>query len=365
MRVFDVLQSFDTEWRARGLLSQRIRRDPAVRDVASLLVREPSPEMVPVIKRALERQQRKLWRQLGRLRERRNALVGSEFLLWLKNAALGAHVFLVNNATSYYWEHPEDQPLVRDFPAPIPPMSQTWFEGTAQDGELFGALLQCGPLDAEAMTALPRRRMAQIANGGSQLFVDCHLIALHQNDGEDQPDWRGRLSWTVNERHEIGPGLLWYPQQALREGVKFISRDASLMADDFWLPAMGGLFFALALLHCKNVSTVAALGSRQRKRAAERAGLPRVEYRTLVVDQMRRAMSSTGNGGGWENRFHICRGHFKQYDERPLFGRVKGRFWWPAHTRGNAERGVIIKQYEEVAVAGGMGGGRREGGTGE
>lgn len=351
MRVFDVLQSLDTEWRARAILSRRIERSEAVRTVASLLVREPSPEMLPVMKRALERKQRHMHRQLERLRHKRNALIGSDYLVWLKQATLAAHVFLVNNATAYYWEHPDDQPLVGDFPAPIPPMSCAWFEGTSRDGSAFGALLQCGPLDENTTKeTLPRRRMAQIATGNSRLFVDCHLVSLRRGiDDEDDLAWNGRLSWTVDERHEIGPGILWYPPQALREGVKFLQRDTSLISDDFFLP-VGGLLFALALLHCKNVTTNAAPGSRQRKRAAAREGNPLVEYRTLVVDQMRRAMSGHGTGGGWENRFHICRGHFKSYDERPLFGRVKGRFWWPAHTRGNAERGMILKQYEEVVA---------------
>lgn len=346
MRVFDVLQSLGTEWRARQLITDRIERSPAVRDLASLFIREPTPDMAPVALRALRRKQKQLQRQLDRVSQHRNALIGSDYLLWLKEAALAAHVFLVDNVTAYYWEYPDDQPLVRDFPAPIPPMSQSWFEGKSGDGESFGALLQCGPLDADAMTALPRKRIAQIATSDSTLFVDCHLVSVGR-DEEQGCIWRGRLSWTVDARHEIGPGILWYPQQALRTGVKFISRDDSLVGDDFWLPSIGGLLFALALLHCKNVSTVPASGARQRKRLAAREGRPVVEYRTLVIDQMRRAVNAGGGGGGWENRFHICRGHFKEYDERPLFGRIRGRFWWPAHARGNPEVGTIIKQYAE------------------
>lgn len=45
-------------------------------------------------------------------------------------------------------------------------------------------------------------------------------------------------------------------------------------------------------------------------------------------------------------RFHWCRGHFKYYTkERPLFGRVSGPVWTPSHTRGDAKKGVVFKDY--------------------
>jgi hypothetical protein len=47
------------------------------------------------------------------------------------------------------------------------------------------------------------------------------------------------------------------------------------------------------------------------------------------------------------NRIHLCRGHFKTYTaERPLLGRFTGTYWWQPAVRGNAEKGVVEKEYE-------------------
>lgn len=43
---------------------------------------------------------------------------------------------------------------------------------------------------------------------------------------------------------------------------------------------------------------------------------------------------------------HIVRGHFSTYTEKaPLFGRQVGRFWVPAHVRGDISSGIITSEY--------------------
>lgn len=47
---------------------------------------------------------------------------------------------------------------------------------------------------------------------------------------------------------------------------------------------------------------------------------------------------------------HVVRGHFASYtDDAPLFGKYTGTFWKPAHTRGSAEQGVVVKDYDVQA----------------
>ena len=49
----------------------------------------------------------------------------------------------------------------------------------------------------------------------------------------------------------------------------------------------------------------------------------------------------------WSNPLHSCRGHFRTYTpEHGLFGKVAGTFWIPPHMRGNADHGVVVKDYE-------------------
>ena len=45
-------------------------------------------------------------------------------------------------------------------------------------------------------------------------------------------------------------------------------------------------------------------------------------------------------------RFHLCRGHFKTFTEdKPLFGKYAGTFWWNPHSRGNKDIGTVEKEY--------------------
>jgi hypothetical protein len=43
---------------------------------------------------------------------------------------------------------------------------------------------------------------------------------------------------------------------------------------------------------------------------------------------------------------HICRGHFKDFTEKGLFGdqKMKGTFWWHSYVRGTPHR-VMFKDY--------------------
>jgi hypothetical protein len=46
------------------------------------------------------------------------------------------------------------------------------------------------------------------------------------------------------------------------------------------------------------------------------------------------------------NRLHLCRGHFKEFtDEKPLFGKYTGLFWWQPTIRGQNKKGFVNKDY--------------------
>lgn len=115
---------------------------------------------------------------------------------------------------------------------------------------------------------------------------------------------------------------------------------------EMWMfPAL----LAMSFMHCKNVDLVAVEPDVKVNRERWKAGLhPFVRYHTLDIEPMRRVLKTEGNieADGIKKALHICRGHFATYtDERPLFGKVSGTFWVPAHVRGTSERGVVIKDY--------------------
>ena len=118
------------------------------------------------------------------------------------------------------------------------------------------------------------------------------------------------------------------------------------------LMSWGGMaptFLALSLLSCRNVNIEKhqpppALVKKHLKRGHRP---PDLRWHTLEIGPITTALDRvrTETDCDLKQALHSCRGHFKTYDEKPLFGRVKGRFWWTPHVRGSADHGVVFKDY--------------------
>lgn len=113
----------------------------------------------------------------------------------------------------------------------------------------------------------------------------------------------------------------------------------------FILPA----FLALSFMHCKNVDLVPnAPPAKLSRKHEKRYGQPLARYYTLEIEPMKKILRTEGQSEktGLKRALHICRGHFAHYTaERPLFGKVVGTVWRPAHVRGSAKEGVVVKDY--------------------
>jgi hypothetical protein len=108
---------------------------------------------------------------------------------------------------------------------------------------------------------------------------------------------------------------------------------------------MGPVWFALSLMHCRNVTVREPVLFRQQRRQAEREG--GVRFKVLSIAPALNVLREEGQVEtvGLKQALHICRGHFKDYTEKGLFGKNKGIFWWNHHSRGDMENGVILKDY--------------------
>lgn len=110
------------------------------------------------------------------------------------------------------------------------------------------------------------------------------------------------------------------------------------------------LAFAISLLHCKNVTVVDKPIPEKVQRARIRRGKqPKIVYKTLEIEPMRQILHTEGQVErvGLQRALHICRGHFKDYREKGLFGLEshKGIYWWDMHVRGTPEAGAVVKDY--------------------
>lgn len=106
--------------------------------------------------------------------------------------------------------------------------------------------------------------------------------------------------------------------------------------------AINRVFFALALMNCRNV-TLRERGAGKLKGSAQTGDA----FHEVVIDGNNRG--SAGNGGEAAEgtaRRHLARGHFKTFTEdAPLLGKHVGTYWWGWQLRGQEGSGVIEKTY--------------------
>lgn len=102
------------------------------------------------------------------------------------------------------------------------------------------------------------------------------------------------------------------------------------------------------LLDCKNIGTIDnEPPAKLNKSRVKKGKQPLFTYKTLVIKPTGKRQQSLAAQGLWENRIHLCRGHFKEYTaDKPLFGRFAGRYWWQPSVRGRNTQGVVMKDYE-------------------
>lgn len=106
------------------------------------------------------------------------------------------------------------------------------------------------------------------------------------------------------------------------------------------------LNYLLLLLQCKNIEPC-EIGPPQKinKKRLRKNKTPIFTYKTLAIKPTGKQQKSTPKHL-WENRIHLCRGHFKTYTEdAPLFGKFTGRYWWQPSVRGQNADGIVMKNY--------------------
>lgn len=110
-------------------------------------------------------------------------------------------------------------------------------------------------------------------------------------------------------------------------------------------------FLTLSFMHCKNVELKDIPNPPSfERRFVKWNGRPPIRYKELDILPMRKVLRSAAEAHhtGIHQAMHICRGHFKDYRQRGLFGKFKDIFWWDQMVRGSETQGVIHKTYNVV-----------------
>lgn len=135
------------------------------------------------------------------------------------------------------------------------------------------------------------------------------------------------------------------PVRSVRVSLGFKSEEAA--TEDLHNYMMIVTIATMALLCCQNVSSRIVTPPRQQRRYAERSGrLPPVSWHELIVAPLANSSKTetSGSTSGESIALHWVRGHFKDYRQRGMFGKIRGVYWWSPHLAGRADR-VVLKDY--------------------
>lgn len=107
------------------------------------------------------------------------------------------------------------------------------------------------------------------------------------------------------------------------------------------LPLLHCQWLFISFFHTKNTNMVNVEPPIQlKKKSLRKRGYPVHGYRVLEIEPLKQVLETEGRAKevGLQRALHICRGHFRDYRKRGLFGKHKGIFWFEAHLRGGRKK---------------------------
>lgn len=268
-------------------------------------------------------------------------------------------VIVVDNVADYLWHEgfSEDDWSYSpaSFPNVAPPFDVWWMEYEKPRGvdfehvEHVGALVTAFDMDSPYASEL-RLAAAQIFNALDEGVEVKWLVQWQQVISRPMGALAAStMLLAVAPTGEPVGGVLGALEDLL------YTKDV-IQNDDDYGRLVGGSFqllrpmlLALSMMHCRNVNMVEQQAPRHERRRAEKTGKPQpLRFSTINITPMQRVLRGEGNSGevGLKKAMHICRGHFKHFDEKPLFGRVRGTFWWGSQVRGTSSRGKVVHDYK-------------------
>lgn len=290
-------------------------------------------------------------------------MVADSFSEAEKKSLMNLQVIDFSNVSDYMYPFLMDQIDTKDFPNIAPPFRRFWMETRAPKTYLTSEGVKEGPGPFPNAWGF----IVQAFEAGSTEF-DQWILGI-------PPERRNDVRWLVDyelvlERRKgkvVRSFVAW--KTAIQENGEILTENGDPyigvtsthplspdpeqikeFADMYASMMLAPIFLAITFMHCKNVqlveNTPPAKASKRHKREC---GYPLFSYRTIVVEPIKKILASSSKGStDIKMALHICRGHFKNFDLKPLFGKHKGMYWWESHVRGNekyghSEHGYVIE----------------------
>ncbi len=258
----------------------------------------------------------------------------------------GIPVIVTSNVTEYMYAGTDQEgwPMGSAFPNVAPPFQRFWME-TRAPSRIVSSLLGDNPWSQD-LIAWAAAFYSEPATDGwhvaASLLMTTKLSEPVTSIGAVmfEVDSSGAIRPPPGDMYRIALFGARVKEITKKPGMENFGTDLVTYLKPFML--------ALSFMHCKNVELQEHLPPRHERRQAEKDGGPKpTKYYTLDIAPMRTVLRGEGRSEsvGLPKALHICRGHFVTYDERPLFGKIRGTFWKDAHLRGNPAHGIVEKDY--------------------
>lgn len=253
-----------------------------------------------------------------------------------------AHVLEITNIAEHLWKD-EKRWKSQEFPNTAPPFDLSWMEFTCpQTGRRYGVLTYASRLNEETAQTLPpqSKKLVGKLEHLPKWIVSATLVAV----GDTCPVVAMCVEYCVGASGKV---------LATEKGgisVIFTANEIRKVIKAFIYAYIYPTLYATSVIHCHNTKIVE---NKPDPKASRRiymlTGKPATTYKTVTLEPNKTYIPIAGSdesGISKRKAFHHVRGHFADYREKGLFGRVKGVFWMPPHHRGSPQVGIVAKDYE-------------------
>ncbi len=283
-------------------------------------------------------------------------ITGKEVAQIWKGNMRDAQVFEITPTAEYFYAgtDQEEWDVFHDFPSLLPPYDNLWMEYTPPP------------------TVRSNGNIKPFNTGGLQLKTGISIQTSESRKGHPlHPDveFRAQMMQVFLEQNGrlLGPSMhaCWMVDGAgkafslsgagekiLFTAVGAAQTEATVAQQQDYMTMGYPALLAISFLNCRNTVVVDHRPDQKLSKVHQkRHGRPLTTFKTLEISQVKKLLNETKAMGVLElkHALHLCRGHFKNYNERPLFGRHKGMFWWGPTIRGTGPNAVI----KDYAVKGG------------
>ncbi|MHC4332488.1 MAG: hypothetical protein ACYSUV_01910 [Planctomycetota bacterium] len=142
--------------------------------------------------------------------------------------------------------------------------------------------------------------------------------------------------------------------RALEMGIRSLTEMEGKNFHDAARNMVYPIYFAINLMHCRNVRTADTEVPVKLAKKRAKAGRATLAWKKIIIDPMRKKVTEaqkSGKGNSVSLALRIARGHWKDYTKgRGLFGKLKGRYWWDDVADGTLGREYSVKKPENVEI---------------